>query len=325
MVTQESINLCNLDGLKQLRNKDLTVLIIQESTLWVGSKYGLFSLDLDTYRLKSYYHDSEVLGSISDNYIQDFVLDKNSLLWIATTEGVNLYDKDKEKFKHYKQQPFSDNGLSVNDIISLYIDKENLVWLGTYVGGVNILDPNQHQFEHLLTKSDVINLGNNTAIHGIVKDQYEALWLASYGGGLIHYDLMTGKISRPLTDQNIEYDKFAWNLMIDHHDRLWQASLDELNIIDVKSKKKYMTQFIVDGDVKQNMEGVNRIFEDNLGGIWIVSEYGFFRCDSVTMVDNQLMVSITDLTSSLPKSYTSYIKAIGSIVQDQNGNFLVGG
>ena len=325
LLTLESTNLCNLEGLKQLRQKDLTVLIVQGETLWIGSKSGLFSLDLRSNQFKSYYHDSKIVGSISDNYIQDFVLDENSLLWVATTEGVNLYDKNNEKFKHYKHQPFSDNGLSANDVLSLFIDKEKLVWLGTYGGGVNILDPNQHQFEHLLTKSDVINLGNNTAIHGIVKDRYESLWIASYGGGLIHYDLLTGEINRPLNDQNIEYDNFVWTLMIDHHDRLWQASIDQLNIIDVKTKKMYRTQYIVDGDIKQTMRGVNRIFEDNLGHIWIVSEYGFFRCDSVTMIDNQLMVSITELTSSLPKTYTSYIRSISSIVQDHDGNFWLGG
>jgi len=323
--TNNAVNLCRSKIFNPLNKVSLTVLIFQNESLWIGSKNGLFQLNLDTNQLYSFHHADSDSGSISDNFIQDFVLDENGLLWIATTQGVNLYNKNKEVFEHYKYEKNSETGLSNNDIVSLFIDKEKLVWLGTYSGGVNILDPKQHQFEHLFTKNDAVDLGNNTAIHGIVKDRYESLWLASYGGGLIHYDLLTGKISRPLNDQNINYDRYVWTVMVDHQDRLWQSSISELNIIDVKTLKKIETQFIVDGDIKPNMEGVNRIFEDRMGQIWIASSSGFFKCDSITMIDDQLMISMTNLTSSLPKTYTSFDSSIATITQDQNGNLWLGG
>ncbi len=325
LISKAVENLCNAPALKKLFKKNLTVLIIQDDTLWIGSKKGLFSLNLVNNEFKEFYHNKEKQGTISDNYIQDFALDKDSFLWIATTEGLNYYNKNKETFEHYIHQSSSVNSLSANDVISLYIDREELIWLGTYGAGVNILNPNQHQFEHLLTKTDVIEHGNNTAVHGIVKDRYEALWIATYGGGLIHYDLLTGEISRPLNDQNVNHNKFAWSLAIDHENRLWQASISDLILIDIKSKKVIDSQFIVDGEIQLHMGSVNKIFEDKSGVIWIASDAGFYRCDSITKVDGRLMISLTNLTSYLPRTYTQYGPSVLTLAQDHDGNLWLGG
>ena len=319
------LNLCDNPQLKPLRDLELTVLKIQDNLLWIGSKSGLFRYDIKADSIKAYLNDKTDRHSISDDYIQDLVLDKNSSLWIATTEGLNLYNKNKKIFEHYMQQNFADEGLSSNDVISLYIDNEDLIWLGTYGGGVNILDPNQHQFEHLLTKTDVLTIGNNNTIHGIEKDKYDTLWLASYGGGLIGYDLLTGKISRPLNDSGIEYDKFVYSLLIDYSNRLWVGSLKELTVVDLKSKHKIKTQFIVDGIEIDEFNGVYRIHEDHQSSIWIGAAGGLYKITDLHQVGDILRISLIDLTPKLPHSFTNYRTDISSIVNDQDGNFWFGG
>lgn len=323
--THQLSNLCDSLTLAPLKNLELTVLINQNDFLWIGSKTGLFRYNLNEDSIKIYLNDSNDQNSISDNYIQDLVLDTNQALWIATTEGLNFYNTDREIFEHFSKQNFTDEGLSSKDVVSIYIDNQQLLWLGTYGGGVNILDPNQHQFEHLLNNTDVLTIGDNNIIHDIEKDKYGTLWLASYGEGLIKYDLLTGNITRPLNDKNIEYDKFVWTLLIDYSNRLWVASLEELIIIDIEKNTELKVQFTIDGIPTDDITHVNRLYEDQQGKIWIASQYGLFKVTSTQEIDNILHIDLTNLTSQLPTSFTSYQTAISTIIQDQDGNFWLGG
>ncbi len=319
------VNLCDNPELNILNNSVLKIIKIQGELLWIGTANGLFRYNLQSNILTAYINQKEKINSISDNQINDLVIDKNSSLWIATSKGLNLYNKDKEIFERYSQQTFAQDGLSSNDIFSLYVDEHDLIWLGTYGGGVNILDPNQHQFEHLLTRTDVIEIGNNNTIHGVEKDQYENLWLASYGGGLINYDLLTGKISRPLNDAKVDYDEHVYSLLIDHSNRLWVGTLRDLEIIDVKSKISIDTLFLLDGQIIDRIGHVMRLHEDHQGSVWIGSENGLFKVTGTQYKNKKLHIELTDLTHKLPNSFSNFSSNISSIIDDQYGNFWFGG
>ncbi len=319
------INLCDKNALNFLNDAVLTVVKIQNQLLWIGTSNGLYRYDIKADIVVEYINQENDPRSISDNVINDLVIDKDSSLWIATTKGLNLYNKNKEIFERYSQQTFAEDGLSSNDVISLYVDSQDLIWLGTYGAGVNILDPNQHQFEHLLTRTDVIEVGNNNTIHGIEKDKQQNLWLASYGGGLINYDLLTGNITRPLADANYEYDEYVYSLLIDYSDRLWVGTLSDLEIIDLQNKRAFETQFVVDGQTVTRIDGVARIHEDHQGTIWIGSENGLFKVTDIQYTKELLRVELTDLTHKLPNTFSNYSTTVSTIIDDQYGNFWIGG
>lgn len=318
-------NLCDKQPLQFLHQAVLTVIKIHDELLWIGTSSGLYRYHLKTGVLTEYINRSTDPTSISDNTINDLLIDNNSLLWIATPKGLNLYNNNKDIFERYSQQTFAEDGLSSNDVISLYLDNQDLIWLGTYGGGVNILDPNQHQFEHLLTRTDVIDFGNNNTIHGIEKDHQQNLWLASYGGGLINYDLLTGKISRPLTDSNFIYDEYVYSLLFDHANRLWVGTLRDLIIVDVEQKKAIQTQFTIDGQPVEGIDGVTRIYEDHHGNIWIGSVNGLLKVTGIESNNGILQIELTDLTHKLPNDFSNFSTTISTIINDQYDNLWIGG
>ncbi len=319
------INLCDIQTLKILHDYVLTVIKVQGEFLWVGTSKGLFRYNIQSNILTKYVNQPIDPSSISDNTINDLLLDNNASLWIATPKGLNLYNDNKEIFERYTQQTYAEDGLSSNDVTSLYLDNQNLIWLGTYGGGVNILDPNQHQFEHLLSRTDVLEVGNNNTIHGIEKDRLQNLWLASYGGGLLNYDLLTGKIFRPLTDSNFDYDEYVYSLLIDHSNRLWVGTLRDLIIVDVDRKRAFDTQFVIDGLLVEGIDNVTRIYEDHQGVIWIGSEKGLLKVTGIENKNDTLHIELTDLSYKLPNSFSNFSTTISTIIDDQYGNFWIGG
>jgi len=317
------VNLCHIETLTELNNAILSVIKIKNEFLWIGTTQGLYRFNIETNFLTEYLHDETDDRSISGNIINDLATDSSSSLWIATRNGLNRYDESKDSFEHYSQQNFSADSLSSNDVISLYVDHQNLIWLGTYGGGANILDPNQHQFEHILSRSDVVGMGNNNTIHAIEKDQSENLWLASYGGGLIRYNMLTGEMSRPLHDKN--YDNYVYSLLVDYSNRLWVGALSELKIIDLKDHSEIKTRFIIDGQLKREIDGVTRIHEDHQGVIWIGTENGLLKIINIQFVDQVLQIELRDLTYKLPNSFTNFSTTISTIIHDQNGDYWIGG
>ena len=325
LTSLEMVNLCEQNSLEEIKDIRLNVILVNKDILWIGSSAGLYRYDLHDYSWQNFHHDNKNSNSLNDNYVQDLLFDSNDRLWVATTEGVSAYDQNKQIFKHYTRQIYAEDGLSSNDVLKLFSDEDGLMWLGTYTGGVNILDPNQNRFDHILTRSDVANLGRNNTIHAIEKDSSDNLWLGSYGAGLFRYNLLSAELSKPLNDALYEYDKFVYSLMLDSKNRLWIASLEELNLLDLNTNTIAKLRFTVDGNVVNSIFSVNRLLEDANGSIYIGMTSGLFKIVQIAKVDGITEINLHDMTEELPKEFTLYSPSISSIVQDREGDFWFGG
>ncbi len=321
----ELSNLCEKNAFEKIKNIPISNIKIDKNILWIGSKKGLIKYNITSNEVSYFSHQKNDQQSLSNNSIQDLVVDKNGFLWVATANGLNKFNKNKNKFERYIEKSFSKEGLSGNDIYSLFVDDQNLIWLGTYGAGVNLLDPNQHQFEHLLSRTDTISIGSNNTIHGIEKDRFQNLWLASYGGGLINYNLLTGKISRPLNEHNITYGETVYSLLIDLDERLWIASLSELNLVNTIDKKIINTVFYIDNQKVDKIEDVNKIHEDHNGTIWLCTDKGLLKVISINKNNEELTVKLTDFTHKFPHGFKAISTNVSTIIDDQNGDFWIGG
>ncbi len=323
--TRATKNLCEQQELRRLIGSIIIKLIQHENTLWIGTNAGLFEYDMENDSIIEFKHDPNNSDSLSDDYIQDLLFDDLGTLWIATTEGVNAYSRERKAFTRYQRQIYSDDGLSANDVLCLLLDKDGLIWLGTYTGGFNILDPKQGRFEHILTSSDVVDLGKNNTIHAIEKDSNDNLWLASYGAGLLKYNLLSSELTRPLNDLGIDYDKYVYSLLIDRNQKLWIASLDELNLWDLKREKMINVKIEVDGVAVNGLPGVNRLIENSSGIVWLATEKGVMHVEGQKWESNTLHLSLTNIIGQLPDTFTSYEQSISTIVQDEFGDYWIGG
>ena len=114
--------------------------IAQDSTglMWFGTQDGLNRFD--GYDFKTFYRDSQVLGTISDNHILSLASDHpRTGLWIGTqSRGLNFLDLKLERFRAYRAGQF---GLNSDQINSLVLNANGTLWLATGAG-VTHFDPN---------------------------------------------------------------------------------------------------------------------------------------------------------------------------------------
>ena len=74
-------------------------------------------------------------NGLTQDFINDMLVDSDGLLWIATATGLNRYDGHDNKHFTGLENEFADDG-----IYSLYQDKNNDLWVSTYSRGVFRVD-----------------------------------------------------------------------------------------------------------------------------------------------------------------------------------------
>ncbi len=115
--------------------------------LWVGTMdKGLSRFDRRIGKFTNYSFQLNNPGSISNNQINDMLLDKNGTLWIATQKGLNRYVYETDSFMRYGLK----DGLPNNHIVSILADAEHKIWLAT-LDGISRFDPNDIKEGHTPT------------------------------------------------------------------------------------------------------------------------------------------------------------------------------
>ncbi len=116
----------------------------RDGTLWVGTAAsGLGRLDAlpdppagGTFR--TYRHDPEDPGSLSDYTVSALYEDRGGVLWVGTFRGgLNRLDRDSETFTHFRHHPDRPESLSDDSVTALAEDAEGRLWVGTFGGGLN--------------------------------------------------------------------------------------------------------------------------------------------------------------------------------------------
>lgn len=160
--------------------------------MWFGTEYGLNRYD--GYEFKIYQHDPDDKTTISDNFIQSILEDRNGMLWIGTrTRGLNNFNPQTGIFVHYQYDENEQNSLSHNDVRVIYEDPiEYVLWFGTAGGGLNRFDPKTKQFTRYQKDKNNPNSLSNNEVRCILRDRSGVLWIGTYGGGLNWFDKETG-------------------------------------------------------------------------------------------------------------------------------------
>ncbi len=115
--------------------------------LWIGTiGKGLSRFDRRIGKFTNYSYQLNDPKSLSNNQINDMLLDKNGILWIATQEGLNRYVYETDSFIRYTIK----DGLPNNHVVSILADADHKIWLAT-LDGIARFDPNDVQKGHIPT------------------------------------------------------------------------------------------------------------------------------------------------------------------------------
>lgn len=187
-------------------DKTVKRLLYDDGYLWVGTKEGLYILNLETkesidlnYIIKKY--------SYSDNYIGDIFKDSSGEYWIGMFRqgGLIRLNPVDNTVTVYKNIKGNKNSLSNNSIRVISEDNYGNILIGTSFG-LNILNKSGDKFLRYTTK---YGLANNT-IYGILTDFNGAIW-CSTNMGISKIDSKSGVIINLDVTDGLQSNEFNGN------------------------------------------------------------------------------------------------------------------
>lgn len=135
-------------------------------------------------------------NGLSQNMVNDILLDHQGFLWFATKDGLNRYDG--YEFAVYRNYPGQQEGLSSNHITSLWQTSDGAIWMTTYGGGVNRLNPLSGLVMPLHPNFDpatttATDLAFATLLRG---DSSQNLWILGQNNQLYHLDGQSHQLTK---------------------------------------------------------------------------------------------------------------------------------
>jgi ligand-binding sensor domain-containing protein/serine phosphatase RsbU (regulator of sigma subunit) len=170
-----------------------------KGNIWIGTKYGLYRVNIDSKTVNSFYSEQNDSMSICDNSVNCTACDKDGYIWIGTNLGINRYDYKSNKFKRIGFNKFNKPVSRSNRLYyvpsNLYIEHvledlydDNIIWIGT-ASGLNKYNKKNQTFEYYTVED---NLPNGT-IYEIVQDKNGNIWMST-NRGLACFDIKNNKI-----------------------------------------------------------------------------------------------------------------------------------
>ena len=241
--------------------------IEEAGTLWIGTEEGLFRKNLTTGAVKRFIYDPLDPASLSSNYIQYILKDREGKIWIgATGGGLDLLNKDNETFTHYRHALQDSSSLSHNGVHFIYEDPEAKLWIATEMG-LNLMDRKTGKFRsYFIDPNDTVPGGANFITY-VLKDRQRKFWVGTWFG-LYMFNQQNGRFK--------EYwkGKSTYSLCEDSQGNLWVGSNDGLYLYNRTSDT--FSPF-VDPSSLTSIPDVISIAEDNQKNLWICGSNGLLK------------------------------------------------
>ncbi len=196
----------------QLREKFiLSLKIASDSTLWIGTKEGLFSIVLSD-GSADFYTNNNAINSLSNNDVRAIQEDMDGNMWLGTFGGgINKIDFYKETkgitnkayFVKFLSDLNSDISLSSNNILSIAQTKKGYLWVGTYGSGLNELNTLNGKVNRLNTFKGL----SESTIYSILPESSDVLW-CSTNNGLIKIKLSDSTVTSYYENDGLQSNEF---------------------------------------------------------------------------------------------------------------------
>jgi signal transduction histidine kinase/ligand-binding sensor domain-containing protein/DNA-binding response OmpR family regulator len=265
----------------------------------------------------SYYHESIFkfesirypIANITQAGINDFNCvyeEPSGNLWIGTNgHGLLYYERAAGRFRQYRHNPADPHSLSSNVVVCLAGDPQGRLWIGTYMGGLDCFD--HGRFLHYSGGEEGTTLAN-ASVYSLFLEG-DKLWIGTLGKGLNLLHVPSGRWSRytasdslqPLLSDNIYAIARGWN------NQLLVGTAVGVNVICTRSGKIRTFDGTKDGSVVFRDKGINTVYVDSHGLLWIGSNNGLSVYDRT----NDRLARL-DRSSGLPDN------AVMSILEDDN-------
>lgn len=170
LVKYDGDNFENINDLKKTIPYKVCDVLIDDSTIWIGSVYGLISLTEE-----KYFHYNLENSELMQSPIYKLLKTQNGDLWV----GYKKYGLAKYKNGKWNYIDTTSN-ISVYEMVE---DKDGCLWIANFTEGLVKYDGN------IIT---YFNKGNSelpdNLIYSVTIDENNNKWLGSYFGGIIVFN-----------------------------------------------------------------------------------------------------------------------------------------
>ncbi len=275
---------------KPLNNPSWATMVLDSSSLWIGSDKGLLNYSTQNNELQptTFYDKNSALPS--DIGVLSLTIGAQNTLYIGTRKsGLVLFDRLDHSFRALLHNPYNEKGLNSNSIRSIHRDTQEILWIGTYGGGVNKYDPRQPRFNHYKhTLGNTNTLSENT-VRSILLERENRLWVGTHGGlNLINRE--TEEVTL-FTNDSKDMLSISSNtirsICKDSTGVIWAGTwLNGLNRYNEKTKK--FERFRTLPGQTDSINQVRTLAADPDHNLWI-GGYGLWRFNTATKVSKKFL------------------------------------
>lgn len=246
--------------------------------LW-GS--GMDKYDLDTKKITHFTFNPNK-NSISDDYINDILMDKKGMLWISTGRGLDKFNPITGVFENFEHDPNNLNSISNNITICLLEDSEGNIWVGTD-DGLNKFIVDENKFVRYKHDPENPNSLSHNTIFYIHEDQSGIIWVGTSGGGLNKIDPKTGSIQSYTTEQGLP-NNLVYGIIDDQDGNIWASTnlgLSKLNV----TTGQFVNYDVKDG-IQSNEFNLGACYKSKDGKLYFGGMNGFNVFDPSSIRNN---------------------------------------
>ena len=251
----------------------------------------------------------------------NLLADGQNGFWVPSSQGLYYFDRRTERwtyrFQHDETNP---NSLDDNTVVAIYQDRGGLLWAGTG-SGLNLLNLRQEQFghyRHLPNSPNSLSPGKVTAIY---EEPNGILWVGFLPRALDRLDRKTGQLTHYVpSPENKNALSEGMNVVGIYKDARgylwlggWGAGLDRF---DERTGQFKHYRHNPDDPNSLISDGVDKIYGDRSGHIWVGQLYGLSRLDPATE-------QFTNYRPD-PRNPTWNGSSVSAIYQDRSGTLWLG-
>ncbi|MFD2366097.1 two-component regulator propeller domain-containing protein [Pseudoduganella sp. GCM10020061] len=148
----------------------------KRGVLWVGSQYGIASLDEASGRFRRH-----TFGSDAADEIRYLMVDRAGMLWAASRGGLHRVDPVTLETRTYSHNVQDGASLADNVVRPLLEDRHGRLWVGTF-NGLDLLDRRTGTFRHFRHEAGKPDSLSHDEVHYLLEDSQGTLWVGTAAG-----------------------------------------------------------------------------------------------------------------------------------------------
>ena len=231
---------------------------------------GMDKYDLDTKTITHFTFNPNK-NSISDDYINDIILDQDGMIWISTGRGLNRLDPNTGIFESFVFDPNNANSISNNIPICLMEDSQKNIWVGTDDGLNQYLYSEKKFIRYKHDPNDSNSISNNTIFY-IHEDRSGIVWVGTSGGGMNKIEPNTGNIKSYTTEQGLP-NNVVYGILDDPEGNIWISTNLGLSKLYIDSER-FVNYDVKDG-IQSNEFNLGACYKSKDGKLYFGGMNGF--------------------------------------------------